>query len=254
MNERFDINGNAFRVKIVLDDGTVIGRWLYEDPETEAEIEGELEVISYPLYDRPPREKKDAELAKLNTEIAKERVKLSLVQRELREAEAAGKERLAKLAQYEQLKRLEDFLDGKITHYVMADWGPPEIVLLAEANVEQFDKHLRLLCLFGTPGRTLEWKLNRYSNGSGCYDYVFPCCGIEEAKEKLGRIFSDHFAGKSVDNDKVSPRRDWIDAAEKAGITVPDEYRSVVEKRESEERAMRIKELEAKIIELKKTL
>ena len=254
MNERYDIHGNVFLVKAILQDGTVLGHEVWEDPKSYEEIEGELQIIRTKLFDKPPRGKRIAEIAELNAKISAAHAELATLTKDIREAEAAGKERLAKLAQHEQLKRLEDFMDGKITHYVIADYGPPNIVALAEANVEQFDKHLRLLCLFGTPGRTLEWKLNRYSDGSGCYYYVFPCCGIEEAKEKLGRIFSDHFAGKSVDSDKVSPRRDWIDAAEKAGITVPDEYRSVVEKRESKERAMRIKELEDKIAELKKTL
>jgi hypothetical protein len=251
MGIKYDINGNAYRVREVLEDGTVLAFPLYEDPETGDTLEDDVEVVNGPLYDRAPREKKDAALIDLNAKIAAARAELSKLTTTIRTAETEGKARLAKLAQYDQLKRLEDFLDGKITHYVCATYEPPKIFPIEQAKAEQCDRDLRLLCLFGTTERSLVWKLNRYNDGSGCYRYVFPCCSIDEAKETAGKIFADHFAGKSVDGDKTFPRRDWLEAADKAGIYVPDEYRAAVLDREAKERAMKIKELEEKLAALR---
>lgn len=242
MGIKYDINGNAYRVREVLEDGTVLAFPLYEDPETGDTLEDNVEVVNRPLYDRAPREKKDAALIDLNAKIAAARAELSKLTTTIRTAETEGKARLAKLAQYDQLKRLEDFLDGKITHYVCAAHEPPKILPIEQAKAEQRSRDLRLLCLFGT---------TRYSDGSGGNEYVFPCCGIDEAKETAGKIFADHFAGKSVDGDKTFPRRDWLEAADKAGIYVPDEYRAAVLDREAKERAMKIKELEEKLAALK---
>lgn len=167
MNERYDIRGNAYRVKTTLEDGTVLGCPLYEDSGTGEEMEGDLQVIDVQLFDEPPRQKVEANLADLTAKVSAARAELSRLTQDVREAEKDGKARLAKLAQYDQLKRLEDFLDGKITHYVLVDWYPPKVISLVDATCESGDRDLRLLCLYGTPKRTLEWKLNRYSDGSG---------------------------------------------------------------------------------------
>lgn len=251
MNERYDTRGNAYRVKTVLDDGTVLGCTLYEEPETGEELEDELQVISVPLFNHPPRQKVEAEFTELSAKVAAARKELSRLTQDVREAEKVGKARLAKLAQYDQLKRLEDFLDGKITHYVLADYGPPKIVTLAETKAEYSDRDLRLLCLFGTTNRSLVWKLNRYNDGSGCYTYVFPCCSFEEAKETADKIFADHFAGKSVDGDSTHPQWGWLEAADKIGIPVPDEYRAALVKGRAESREKEIKGLEAKLAALR---
>jgi hypothetical protein len=252
MNERYDIRGNAYRVKTTLDDGTVLGFPLYEDPETGDEIEGDLQVIDVELFDQPPRQKVETNLVDLQAKVSAARAELSRLTQDVREAEKVGKARLAKLAQYDQLKRLEDFLDGKITHYVMADWGPPKIVPLAETKAEYSHRDSRLLCLFGTTNRSLSWRLNRYNDGSGCWTYVFPCCSLEEAKEVVAKSFADHFAGKSVDNYSTHPQRSWLEAADKAGIAVPAEYRAAVVATEAKSRANEIKNLETKLAELRK--
>ena len=38
------------------------------------------------------------------------------------------KSNIEKYSKYQQLKRLDDFLAGKITHYVIEDWLNPRIV------------------------------------------------------------------------------------------------------------------------------
>jgi hypothetical protein len=251
MTTKYDQHGNEYETIMQLPNGSWVARPVYEDPnDGEPTWSGDPEVIGCTLFDEPPRAKVDAELAALTAKVAAARAELEGLRRDIRQTALDSKARLAKLAQYDQLKRLEDFLDGKITHYVMADYGPPTIMTLAESKSEYSDRDLRLLCLFGTTNRSLVWKLNRYNDGSGCYSYVFPCCSFEEAKQTADKIFADHFAGKSVDGDATHPQRGWLDAADKIGIAVPEAYRAAVVSKEAESRANEIKRLQAKLAEL----
>ena len=250
MATKYDQHGNEYETITQLPNGSWVARPVYETQDDGPPWTGDPEVILCRLFDEPPRAKVDAELAELTAKAAAARAELEGLRRDIRQTALDGKARLAKLAQYDQLKRLEDFLDGKITHYVMADYGPPTIITLAQSKAEYSDRDLRLLCLFGTTNRSLIWKLNRYNDGSGYYSYVFPCCSFDEAKQTADKIFADHFAGKSVDGDATHPSRGWIDAADKIGIAVPEAYRSAVVTEEAESRANEIKRLQKKLAEL----
>lgn len=249
MTTKYDQHGNEYDAIQQIDGAAWVAMPIYDGSDGEP-IFGDLEIVTCRLFDEPPRAKVDAEIAAKRAELATLQQAVRDMRAEQIDIERDGKARLAKLAQYDQLKRLEDFLDGKITHYVLADYGPPTIMSLAESKAEYSDRDLRLLCLFGTTNRSLVWKLNRYSDGSGCYSYVFPCCSFDEAKQTADKIFADHFAGKSVDGDDTRPQRGWMDAADKIGIAVPGVYRSAVVSKEAESRANEIKRLQAELTEL----
>jgi len=143
------------------------------------------------------------------------------------------RERAEKLKRFAILDGLEDFIDGKITHYVTREgYGPPAIIPIEQALTGDRDRHrgvLRLLTLGGclkTGGIT--WQLNHYSDGSGSKTGVIPCTSYEQAAKTVEQEVAKHFGpGSRPDHEK---RQEWIDAAERFGITVPEEYRRAVVK------------------------
>lgn len=82
------------------------------------------------------------------------------------------------------LKGIEDFLDGKITHYAV-NRGYSREILNLDSVTDEFRNGQRLLCLFGKSDGNLMWGLNQYKDGSGFFHDVTPCCSLEEAKEVI---------------------------------------------------------------------
>lgn len=55
----------------------------------------------------------------------------------------------------------------------------------------------------------------------------------------------------SLTNDLTHPQRNWLEAADKIGIPVPDDYRAAIVKSETGQRTKEIKSLEAKLAALR---
>lgn len=84
------------------------------------------------------------------------------------------------------LERIRDFVDGRITHYVVNSTGYVSIVTghalpYMEGRSEQGTK---LLCLFGKSDGDWSWRINDYKDGSGSWSGVYPCTSMEEAQQK----------------------------------------------------------------------
>lgn len=167
---------------------------LTDEPYTER---GSLQ--QWPIvFRKPPVLKKHEEITRLDKilETKKEEVKkLQATANHLTQQENKYRSRLTTLStRNEALKRIEDFLDGKITHYAISrstynfcplgtTW---RVLALSDASAnDEYSKQLRLFSLYGKSNGDLTYRLNRYSDGSGSTedDIVIPCFSYEEALE-----------------------------------------------------------------------
>lgn len=184
-------------------------------------------VIWRHVFHQEPVAKFSDELKALHAEIAAAKAERDQLQREDFQRQ---RERAEKLKRFAVLDNLEDFIDGKITHYVTRDvYTPPKIISIEQALTGDSDRHrgvLRLLTLGGclkTGG--ISWQLNHYSDGSGSTTGVIPCTSHEQAVEILKQEVTKHFAKPHHQN---SEREEWIAAAEGLGMSAPDAYRRAV--------------------------
>lgn len=202
----YDIRGNAASVSLKHPtlDGYLVHP-LYEYHDNEYGPSTELGDLTHwgKVYLSPPTKKKHAEIERLDAELATRRaemVELQSTRYSIQRTEKEDKARLEKLSMRSRaLTRIEDFLDGKITHYVKTHhWDRRSkdysTLAIVEAHDEKCDSGesrspLKLLTLFGSEPDNLEFYLNDYRDGSGsAWRVVFPCCSLEEAQEKAKEI------------------------------------------------------------------
>ena len=113
---------------------------------------------------------------------------------------------------HEQLKYINDFMDGKITHYVYPRYGGVIIFSINDKEGRCFydDTSHRLLCLEGDSDRHIKWKLSMYGDGSGSSDEVIPCISLEMAKKEATKEIENliknrkEYAVFSRNNDTVN--------------------------------------------------
>jgi len=104
-----------------------------------------------------------------------------------------------------ELETLFDFLGGRITHVVLEGYNDYKIERLADALKDTSDckrfEGLKLITLFGCDqygsrhskpdtGR-LDWRLNRYKDGSGYSTTIQPCTSYEAAREWIDKQIAD---------------------------------------------------------------
>lgn len=182
------------------------------------------------VFKSPPTEKYSAELNELHKQLAATQAEL---QRTRALEHQQQREQAAKFKKTGILKNVEDFLDGKITHYVQTEcYGPPQIVAVADAVARgensSYRQSLRLLTLGGSLSQgKLSWVLGEYADGSGSGKGVDICRSLEEAEAIVKKALEAHFSGKNTSQHKSAS---WVSAADKLGVTVPDEYRVTLAK------------------------
>jgi len=199
------------------------------DDFEEYEDDGPIwELSPNQCFDAPPTMQVSEELVTLEQrahdlrkEILELRFKLDTAQKEHDEKIGALKER------HEALTRIDEYVSGSITHYVIDDYGMPQIVSVEDTLEEmnhsrEAKKRGRLLTL--TPDKIwtgeLVWRLNLYRDGSGSERNVQPCASHEEALEYLQAWVNNQAEGGGVWGRKL-----W-DFAQKHGLSLPAGYKA----------------------------
>lgn len=186
-------------------------------------------ITAYEVFAAPPVEKFDAHCAALAAKIKIEESRLAdLVEARIGEERQIA-ERKARFATHEQLRRLDDFVSGRITHLVIADYAGPRIRTLQEALVDDSDcwsKKTKLVTLYGDSKGDLSWKLNQYRDGSGSKTVVHPATSEVEAREIASGLLDA--AWKSIRGDISNGRSpNGVEysrqAAVACGLTVPSD-------------------------------
>lgn len=204
-----------------------LGRTFGDDAdEVDGDVffDGNTRVVQE-VYDKPPVDAIEASIRKLEANRSQLRASLS----ELMQQEELAKRRVAALKIYEPLARIEDFLAGKITHYVIYDGYhqdyPVPRISTPQAEISGNDRYgdLKLLCLYGSKDRTLEFKLSHYSDGSdGRSSHCFPCCSLEDAQTKAREILTASLAKYKVpEQSNCETGIRLLAAAKTLGVMVP---------------------------------
>lgn len=193
-DEVFSLHGQAARYVAPCASGHVVEpifetddepAYYHDTPQTWREV-----------FRKPPTEKLDHDVAALEAKLKLRQQELNDLREQRNQFEREEHARKERLKQHEQLAALDDYLAGRITHFVVTGgYEAPRIVTYEEAIVTTDEdngrKNLRLLGLFGDPKRNLRWRVMWYSDGSGSTKYeVFPCTSLEQAIERLTAIIN----------------------------------------------------------------
>lgn len=190
----YGIDGQQAEYLMVYEDAHLVLPMLRDDDGFSEEPWPGEPTVWQEVFAKPP-------VPVVHEEVAEARRDLDEVQKQLRDAEQQLRkmesERLqlqreqaavrTRLAEERGLRHLDDFLAGKITHFlVISDYHAPRVRTFDEVMVREerrSGKELRLLGLFGDAQRGLRWKVTPYGDGSGSTtDEVIPCTSLEEAQ------------------------------------------------------------------------
>ena len=258
--------GPEVNVIQTLNDGKVLVEPIFENPNDGEPYEGNPFIVNAnQIFDKPPIQKKAEEVIKLNEQISELNMKLRDLRQEVSGFEKTHEDRMSEIKRHKGLELLENFIAGKITHYVeINSYGTPKIIPFNESESDYGVKpkgratngkgvrRLRLLSLFGKATGDLEWGLSRYSDGSGCYSTVIPCASLETACQVVINWIKETVE-KDLDpeNKDNRPGRSIIDFAKEYGYVLPKEYIEAVVRKEEEARQKKIEKLEKQLADAK---
>lgn len=243
----YDRSGRSYEFRAAIDGEAVV------HPIFSAEgWEGEL--VCYPsdqaeivplasLAGKPPTAEIVADVLRAENELARLRSEIAAATTAARNAEKDNAERLAKLAKYAALSRIEDFLEGRMTHFVM--WGGQysrsieiktfDKVMLSKNDNGTLDGNVKLLSLFGTcksypqhgnNDGNLLWRVNQYRDGSGSWKHAHPCSSKDEALEIAAKWLNNQWEEHRATEDRAKVAH-WlkgsIDSATTLGFAVPED-------------------------------
>lgn len=176
-----------------------------------------------------PREAVDAEVAKALADLAEIRQQISKTRGELAVAQREAKAELTVLEKHPKFTRLIDYLEGRITHFVVSDYYGPQIKTWDELAVyreDKRDKGVKLLTLYGDSKGNTEWNLNTYRDGSGTGHTCQPCLSYEEALEVVGEWIEADFL--TFDADRPWTIAGAVKSANLYGKPVPQHIRDAL--------------------------
>lgn len=213
-------------------EGVHYARTVYENPDGSEGL-GDPEPVEQ-LFAEPLKPRLDAEAAALQKQVEQQRETLYDLQADIRDFERQRAARLASLKQHEALGHIEDFIAGRISHFVlMPKYGRVEVVAREAAlkTDQRVDRDTKLLTLYGRTNGDLQWQLNQYSDGSGYSVDVRPFTNeadaIAFAKQEVAARLT---AAEALPN--RSHEYALLDAA-KFGVPIPESL-------EKSQRALRL--------------
>jgi hypothetical protein len=237
MGHKYLSGGEIVNVIQEIDAGYVVRELLEEDGE---EFEGDPRIVSR-VFDLPPKQRFDveiaskrAELAVCNEQLAEARCALSDAKSALKLQAEEAKKRADFFKTHAKLQRLEDFINGRITHYVVHNYSGYDILTLeatGDTDGEGRSRYgnrgeLKLLCLFGRSNGDLLWRISMYSDGSGSATEVTPFTSYQDAKDFVQEKVNNYATGNEY------AREGLINVARKHDLKIPAALlREVAEKK-----------------------
>ncbi len=128
----------------------------------------------------------------------------------------AHRDTLDRLAKYPSLERLEQFLEGKITHCVVSStYEGPSVQTFLEASKRTSDNEYSFLKLKANDAGIPAWKFRDN------HDNITPCLSAEEGKEIAAKMFAAQWEQWRKEKAKGTHVYTWHDRALKLGIEIP---------------------------------
>ncbi len=242
-NLKYLCNGRAVHVLETLKDGSFLVENAYSHEE-DGEIlfdESRPEKVDR-VFDKAPTEVWDSEVAQIQEQIGSLHAELDAIAEKVQKSKKLEAEVNAKLARFDQLRLLSDYIDGKITHYVIVDYSGIKILKFEDAKVAdeygRLGRDIRLLTLYGNSKGDLQWKLNRYSSPSSTEDFIYPATSYEDAINIAQRVMDEEALS--------SPSEYYLKSADFLHLHVPDAYRKAVMDRKRSSLVAQIEDFEKK--------
>jgi hypothetical protein len=238
----YTAEGRAVRVLATLPDARVIVEIAREDGDGEMYFSDEALIVDR-VFANPPLEAFHRDIVKLEERQKLLRDSISALRTEGFNIESTHKERISKLKKFEQLKFIEEFLDGKLTHYVIVQRYSEACIRIStpaeEIDTEgRWNKKQKLLVLFGNPrDYSLQWYLSDESR-------AYPFTSLDDARAKAAELLADAF--KLVRTQPYHAER-AIESATVLNMPVPDDILQMV-------REQRRKSAQQSVDEARKTL
>lgn len=223
----YSTDGQMAQYVAEAEDGHIVRPWIeHQDVDGAPYDYLVAPVLWNHVFTEPPVSKFNEELKSINEQIEKARADLRAAQDEHRQFLASARDRSAERSKIDALRNLDDFLDGKITHYAVFEEysADPKIITLQEAvsSENRYDKKLRLLCLYGdNKTREIYWHLDHYSSGasSSSSANVYPARSEEEARELVRKKIAEIIANEAKCPTYQALK--YVTWAEKWGVPVP---------------------------------
>jgi hypothetical protein len=229
-------NGRMVRVLSTLPDGASVVELGHEDYDQEADDNCELifegTQIVRKVFDKPPRDALDKEIAVLLGRASDLRQEVAELSASRAEVEREQGERFKLLAQFAPLVQIERFMRGEITHYVTECSASVAILTVEDArnsnesrdvwDGRRYQRPLRMLQLFGDPRRRdVEWRLASYSDGSGHGELCYPCISEGDARAKATEILNAKVAELMAKEGYMHGGNYLIESARKLDLVLP---------------------------------
>lgn len=228
------------------------------------------EIVSLStIFAKAPTAVIDADVQAATARLTEVREALANAESDLSAKQRDVLARLEKLQSYDGLQRIEDWLDGKITHFVIRSGYSSNKVQVKTADETlqcedrgRFNGEMKLLCLYGTSSRysarpkpTVEWRLNQYYDGSGSWTGVYPASSEEEAVKiahgMLKEIFDAYFADEKSQTYRLE---EAISSAEVLGYPVTQDAQRALHMFRVENARKQTEEAEKKLTEARRKL
>jgi hypothetical protein len=226
------------------------GEQYYGKPETWREV-----------FSSPPTEKLHNEIAALQNRLAIEQASLDAVRKMRRDEDAEYATRTAERKRFAQLQKLDDYIAGKITHFVVVrqhydDMAITDFESFIKSTEHRYERKLRLLSLCGDSKGNLSWNVDRYSDGSGGDSgYYWPATSYEEALQKAHEWLIERYAElRKADPDRRQKALTYAASAEKIGLTVPDDVAAWVAEMKDSQRQSNLNSARAELEKAQKRL
>jgi hypothetical protein len=222
----FDIHGREATYLALGADGHVV-QTVYEHDDYDEPRYGQPEVWR-DIYRTPPTAKLHGEVAEIEAKLNAARAELNQIRQQRLQEDREYAARVNERKQFAQLKTLDDFIAGKITHFFVVE-GYGERMSIQTFNEfmvsteDRYERKLRLLSLFGGSNGDLGWYVDRYSDGSGgSSGRCFPALSYEDAV----RLASEWIEGRYADvraKEQKHASLELAKSAERFGLIVPDD-------------------------------
>jgi len=205
----------------------------------------------------PPQDGVDGAFSKLRATRDSLREEIDRRRREIDDFDKAEAARMDRIKRHEALELLDEFLQGKITHYVLLNYVPPKIIAFVDSDPDDRTE-IQLLRLLGSPDGKVVWKLDEFteavnalSNGVTWHDQsVRPCTSWSQAVDVVRPIFAKHETAALDPEAATVPSREWLERAIEYRLLMSREYLATVERLEDKARRAEISELTARIAKL----
>ena len=188
-------SGQQYRFIGYVGSNYCVARYEEGDPDCgPCEWWGEPIVVGR-LYKEPPKPVLDKELQDLQERVENKRREIKMWSNNYDLVEKDLKNKIENIiSKSDNLKHLEDFLEGKITHFVFTSYDIG-IKTLEEALefTEYGKKRIKFLSLYGDLGGKVNWEIREYL-GSEYSQTVIPCTSYEMALDELNKFLSACFA------------------------------------------------------------